>query len=128
MGMKAVASPNEAALIAQAVAQTLIDETIVEMSEEISQAAIILTNASGVASWTYPRPYTDPPVISADALPTSGQPFAIREISRSNTAVSLQVLQSSAVTILSISVLAALVNAGANVPVHIVAKRATPPA
>lgn len=127
MGMKAAASLSQTQIIAAAVAQTLIDETIVEMSEEISQAVILNTNANGQVSWTYPRPYTDPPVISADPLPTSGQPLAVREISRTNTAVSLQILGASVVSVLGISVLAALVNSGAGIPVHIVAKRATPP-
>lgn len=88
------------------------------------QSATLSTNGSGQVSWTFPVPFAGVPVISADVISTAGQPYSVRLISLSATAVSLQVLGSAAVTVVGISVLAGLTNAGSGIPVHIHAREA----
>lgn len=128
MGMKGASTLDQTKVVAAAVAQMLIDDTLVQMSDEISQAVILSTDVDGRVSWTYPRPFADPPVLSADVLSTgSNQPYALRELTRTNTGCSLQVLGAAVVSVLGISVLAGLVASGAGLSVHLVAKRATPP-
>lgn len=94
------------------------------------QAAIRTTDSSGQVNWTFPVPYGVGvvPVVSADVLATANQPYSVRLIGSgvTNTGVNLQILGAAIVSILSISVLAALVSAGAGIQVHLVARKPTP--
>lgn len=129
MGMKAVSSPNETAMIAAAVAQMLINDTIESLSDEISQAVRLTTNAQGRVLWTYPRPFAAPPVVSVDVIITaSNQPYSIREISRTATGCEYLVLSSPAlvVALVGLTLLGVPAAVGAGIEVDIVAKRATP--
>lgn len=89
------------------------------------QATTLTTDSSGRITWTFPVAYSTTPVVSTDVRASSGQPYTLKTISISNTAIVLDVYNSTAVTILSISVLGALALVGAGISVHIIAMKAS---
>lgn len=97
-------------------AKTLIDDEI--------QRVRLLTNSSGQVSWTYPVAYSENPIISADVLHTTNQPYSIRVLTLTSTGLSLQVFRSNVVSVLGVDVLAALAAVGADIPVYILAHKA----
>lgn len=109
-------------------AQMAIDEAaLAAMGGAMAQSIILLTDANGEVAWTFPTAFGVGivPVLSADVIATSNQPYSVRQLALNNTGLSLRVLGAAAVTILTISVLAALTPVGAGVPVHITARRPT---
>lgn len=105
---------------------TVINNAIASLQLPNAQAAIKLTNSGGQIDWTYPVPFGNGvvPVIGADVLHTTSQPFAVRIVSIDNIHVVLQILTSAAVSValIGLTVLTALVSAGINIPVHISAR------
>src|SRR5262245_388791 len=104
-----------------------VNEAVAEITTDISQATVQVTNSSGIVSWTFPTPFSAPPVISADVLAGVGQPYSVAEISRTATAVSLQIQRSAGVSVslIGLTVRTQLVNVGAGLNVHILATKAT---
>ena len=122
MGVRCVTPPDYGATVSANSA------ALASMAPAMAQAAIVNTDSSGQVAWTYPSAFVDPPVLSADVLSTSSnQPYAVRILSRTNTAVTLQILSSAALNVvaLGLTLLGAMAPVGAGVPVHLVARKAT---
>jgi len=95
---------------------------IAALALNMPQSTVKTTNSSGRVTWTYPVAFAAPPCLQSGVLSTNGQPFSIREVSRTATACELEVQNSAVVSVLGISVSAALVTVGAGFAVGITAQ------
>lgn len=92
-----------------------------------SQASSKLTAANGRVQMIFDPPFLLPPIVEAEVMALSGQPYAKALVSLDATQVTLQILNSAlvAVPLIGLSVYVGLLPVGANIPVNITATKAT---
>lgn len=92
-------------------------------ADAVSRAAIITTNTSGVATWTYSTPFAAgvTPVISATAQQAAGVIAEVQITAVSNTSCSILVTRTAAITVALLGLTILQIAGAASTNVHLTA-------
>lgn len=92
-------------------------------ADAVSRAAIITTNTSGVATWTYSTPFAAgvTPVISATAQQAAGVIAEVQITAVSNTSCSILVTRTAAITVALLGLTILQIAGAAATTVHVTA-------